>query len=120
MFGLASRSNDVIFFPIKIFNTRELAGQRQMLCEIREIPFEGVGIDVRDIRCPEDVGNALILFVQFWHSTTSHHRGSPHTWMIPLACEDDKQRWGMPCKCGEQVNQIYIPRLGKSSPSPWE
>jgi hypothetical protein len=44
--------------------------------------FEGLGIDLRDIRGPEYVGNALILFVQFWHSATSHPRGGPPASMI--------------------------------------
>src|SRR5207247_567981 len=45
-----------------IFNPRELAWQRQMLCEMCEILFEGLGIDVRHVLRPEYVGNTLILF----------------------------------------------------------
>ena len=67
MFGFAARPNDVIFFPVKILNACELAGQGQMLFEMVEIAFEGLGIDLRDILGPEYVGNALILFVQFGH-----------------------------------------------------
>src|SRR2546428_12285871 len=71
MFGLAAGSNDVIFFPVEILNACELAGQGQMLLEMVEIVFEGLGNDLRDIRGPEYVGNALILFAQFRHSVTS-------------------------------------------------
>jgi hypothetical protein len=62
-----------------------------MLFEMVEIAFEGVGIDLRDLLCPEDGGNTLILFVQFGHNVTSHHRGSLHASIIPLDCEEDKQ-----------------------------
>jgi hypothetical protein len=65
MFGLASWSDHVILFPVEILNACELAGQGQMLLEMVEIVFEGLGIDLRDIRGLEYVGNALILFVQF-------------------------------------------------------
>jgi hypothetical protein len=61
------------------------------LFEMVEIAFEGVGIDLRDLLCPEDGGNTLILFVQFGHNVTSHHRGSLHASIIPLDCEEDKQ-----------------------------
>src|SRR5438094_6679931 len=71
MFGLAAGSNDVIFFPVKILNACELAGQGQMLLEMVEIAFEGLGIDLRDILDLEYGSNALILFVQFSHSATS-------------------------------------------------
>jgi len=113
MFCLAARSNDVILFPVEIFDPCELAGQRQMLCEIGEIPFEGSGLDVRDTLCPEYVGNALILFIQFWHGCSPHRWSAAlmcqiperilaiasgavwtcrHAWIIPLTPEDDKQR----------------------------
>jgi hypothetical protein len=90
MFGLAAGSNDVIFFPVEILNACELAGQGQMLLEMVEIVFEGLGIDLRNIRCAKNGGNTLILFVQFSPNVTSHHRGGPHTSMIPLAHEEDK------------------------------
>jgi hypothetical protein len=45
-----------------------------MLFEMVEIAFEGLGIDLRDLLGPEDGGNALILFVQFGHDVTSHHK----------------------------------------------
>jgi hypothetical protein len=61
------------------------------LCEMGAIPFEGLRINLRDILGPEDGGNALILFIQFWHSNTSHHRGGPYASMIPLAGKEDKQ-----------------------------
>jgi hypothetical protein len=40
-----------------------------MLVEIGEITFERLGGDVRDVLRPEDVSNALVLFVQFWHGS---------------------------------------------------
>jgi hypothetical protein len=74
MFCFTARPNDVIFFPDKILDACELAGQGEMLCEMVEIAFEGLGIDLRDLRCSKDGGNALSLFVQFGHSVTSHDK----------------------------------------------
>src|SRR5262245_53373575 len=94
MFGFTARSNDVVFFPVEILTACELAGQGQMLLEMVEIVCEGPGLDLRDILGPEYGSNALILFVQFSHNVTSHHRGGPPASMILLMREEDKQRWG--------------------------
>jgi hypothetical protein len=64
---LAAWTDDIIFFPLEIFDARELTGQCQMLFERCERAFEGLGIDSRDVRSPEEVSKALSLGVEFWH-----------------------------------------------------
>jgi hypothetical protein len=72
VFLLAPRSKGVVFLPgetSQIFNPGELTREHQMLFEIGEIACESLGGDIRDFLRPEDVSNALVLFVQFWHGS---------------------------------------------------
>jgi hypothetical protein len=61
MFGLATRSDDIIFFPGEIFDARELTRQFKRLFEMVEITRKCLGIDARNVLGPEYVGKTLLV-----------------------------------------------------------